>query len=189
MSMEEYLLFEESSPVRHEFVAGEVYAMSGASKRHNTIAGNIYAHLRAAARGGPCRVFFAEVKLRVAADRIYYPDVTVHCPQAPGDAHIVSDPYLVVEVNSPSTARIDRGEKLDAYRRIASLRAYLVVEQARQRVVRHWRDDSGVWQREEITGDGSVSVPCPETALTLEQIYESVDSTTIAEPEMAEYEA
>src|SRR6185503_18444529 len=85
MSLEEYLRFEESVPDRHEFVAGEVYAMSGASLRHNTIILNIASRLRGAARGGPCGVYAEGVKLRVADDRVYYPDVMVLCTPAPAE--------------------------------------------------------------------------------------------------------
>ncbi len=189
LSVEEYLRREDSSPVRHEYVAGDVYAMSGASRRHNAIVVDIASRLLAAARGGPCRVHAAEVKLRAGTDKIYYPDVMVDCTPGPGDAMVVSDPCLLVEVASSSTARVDRGEKLEAYRRIESLRAYLVVDQARCRVVRHSRDARGEWHREEVAGQGTVAVPCPEAALTLDEIYEGVDTSAVAEPGMAEYGA
>jgi Uma2 family endonuclease len=190
MGVGEYLRFEESSPERHEYVAGEVYAMTGATLRHSLIVQNLSFRLMERARGGRCRVHTQNLKLRVGDDRIYYPDVLVLCTALPGDTLVVADPCLVVEVTSPSTARVDRGEKLDAYRRVASLGTYLVVDERRRRVDRHWRDAAGAWRREEYAGQGTGPVACPEaTGLSLDEIYEGVDVPGVAEPDPAEYEA
>ncbi len=103
----------------------------------------------------------------------------VVCPPEgePGDDEALFEeaPCLVVEVTSPSTENIDRREKLLAYRRITSLKAYLIVDQQELRVERHWRDESRRWWRAEAVGtEGVVPVPCPETELTLSQIYEGL---------------
>ncbi|MBA2617877.1 MAG: Uma2 family endonuclease, partial [Rubrobacter sp.] len=108
---------EKTATVRHEYVAGEVYAMTGASRRHNRIAGNVYRRLADAAAGGPCRVYMETVKLRIE-DVFYYPDVMVACGPEPDDPYYEDDPCLVVEVVSPSTETTDRREKLAAYKRI-----------------------------------------------------------------------
>ena len=105
----------------------------------------------------------------------------------PGDTLVVREPCAIVEVTSPSTVRVDRGEKLDAYRRLTSLRTYLVVDQRRRRVDRHWREAGEVWQREEYVVDGSVPVACLGASLTLDEIYEGVDLPRVFEPEVAEY--
>jgi Uma2 family endonuclease len=123
ISVEEYLRLEEASPERNEFVAGQIHALAGATLRHNRILGNVFARLWTAARGGPCRVCAAEVKLRVAEDVIYYPDVMVACGSAGGDPLMEDAPCLVVEVISPSAGPIDRREKLAAYKRLPSLQA------------------------------------------------------------------
>lgn len=177
LSVEEYLRFEESSSVRHEFVAGEVYAMTGGTLRHNRIALNIATRLMTAARSGPCDVYINDVKLRIGDD-FYYPDVLVDCEPHDGAEVFVRDPCLAVEVLSESSRRTDRREKLEAYTRVHSLRAYLVVEQEVQRVERHWRDDQGAWRHDEVsatTGASVVPVPCPAAMLTLAEIYEDVD--------------
>jgi Uma2 family endonuclease len=96
---------------------------------------------------------------------------------------------VVVEVTSPSTARIDRGEKLDAYRSIATLQAYLIIDHRRRRVERHWRDALGSeWRREEIVGEGRLRVPCLDVELTLDEIYERVELPSVGEPEPVAYE-
>jgi Uma2 family endonuclease len=156
--------------------------------RHNRISLNIAIEL-SAGRRGQCPVFATDVRLRAADDVYYYPDVMVACgPLAPLDV-IVRDPCAVFEVTSPSTARIDRGEKLTAYRGIASLRAYFIIDHRLRRVERHARTDADAqWTRDEVTGDGSVAVPCLGIRLTLDAIYDRVDLTAIAEPDAVEYE-
>ena len=129
---------EEASPVKHEFVAGEVYAMSGVTLRHNLITLNIVRGLHGPARARRCSVLATDVKLRVM-DRIYYPDVIVACGKAAEVELIIDEPSLMVEVTSPSTRVVDRREKLDAYLRIPSLRQYLIVDQRRWRP-HHLRD-------------------------------------------------
>jgi Uma2 family endonuclease len=111
---------------------GEIFAMSGASPRHNVIALNLAAAFHAHLGGGPCRAFIADVKLRlrVGYDEIfYYPDVWVACGELPVDDRYVRDATLIVEVLSPSTASIDRREKALNYRRISSLKEYVLVAQ------------------------------------------------------------
>jgi Uma2 family endonuclease len=189
MSLEEYLLFENEHPERHEYVAGEVYAMTGATLRHSRIVQNVAFRLMQHAQGGPCEVLTHDLKVRVGDDRIYYPDVFVVCMKLPGDTLVVREPCLIVEVTSPSSGRIDRGEKLDAYRRLESLQAYLVVDQRRRRVDRHWRDSAAIWQREEYRVEGIVPIACIDATLTLDEIYEGVDLPRVAEPDAEEYDA
>ena len=164
---------EETATVRHEYVGGMIHAMVGATKRHNRIVGNVYAHLLAASRGGPCRVYVETVKLRAAEDTIYYPDVMVAC-EPEDDPLVEHSPCLIVEVASPPTESIDRREKMLAYRKIPTLRAYLIVAQDERRVERHWRDESGEWRQGEAVGEGFVPIPCPETKLPLAEIYEGL---------------
>ena len=188
MTVEEYLRFDEGSPIRHEFVSGDVYAMTGATVRHNRIVRNIGTRLSVVARDGPCDVFTSDMRVGVASDVFYYPDVMVTCaPLAELDV-IAREPCIVVEVTSAGSARIDRGEKLDAYRRVPGLRAYLIVDHRRRRVERHWRaSEDGAWRREETVGEGRVTIPYLDVDLTLDEVYRRVDLAAVGEPE-AEYE-
>src|SRR5688572_15073 len=140
LTIEEYLELEEKADVKHEYVGGQIYAMSGASKRHNVIIGNVFAELRPAARHAGCRMYVNDVKVRAAADVIYYPDVMVACGPDQGGPLIEEAPCLVVEVISPSTEMIDRREKMLVYTRMRSLRAYVIVDQDSRRVVCHRRN-------------------------------------------------
>jgi Uma2 family endonuclease len=189
MSVDEYLRFEETSPLKHEYVAGEVYAMSGVTLRHNRITLNVGTRLFAAAGDGPCRTFISDVRLQAASDVYYYPDVMVVCTPVAELDIIVREPCAVVEVTSPSTARVDRGEKLAAYRGMRSLRAYLIVDDRRRRVEQHSCNAAGGWLREEVVGEGRVLVPCLDVELTLDEVYRGVELPVVGEPEVAEYEA
>ena len=188
LTVEEYLRFEEESPLRHEYVAGDIRPMMGTTLRHNRIVQNIAWRLAAASRGGPCQVFLEAIMLRVARDVYYYPDAMVLCRLLNDTDLMVDDPCVVVEVTSPSTRSTDRKEKLLAYRGLPAVRAYLIVEQRRRLVERHWRDADGDWQHETVRAEGRVPIPCPEAELTLDEIYEGV-SAALAEPEPEEYDA
>ncbi|MEA3642670.1 MAG: Uma2 family endonuclease [Lamprobacter sp.] len=147
LSGADYLAWEAAQSGKHEYVAGEVFAMVGASDRHVTIAGNVFAALRAHLRGGPCRAYIADMKLRVdAVDAWFYPDVMVVCEAA--DLARPQDkiaPVLIVEVLSPSTEAFDRGGKFAAYRQIETLREYLMVDPESGRIELYRREDAGRW--------------------------------------------
>jgi Uma2 family endonuclease len=128
----EYLEGELKSEVRHEFVDGRIYAMSGASLRHNQICLDTAFLLRNHLKGGPCRTFVEAVKVELADDfstSYYYPDVFVTCELADDDSHIVRQSKLIIELLSPSTSRNDRGEKLASYKRIPSVEEIVHIEQ------------------------------------------------------------
>jgi Uma2 family endonuclease len=173
-SVEEYLALEEESTVRHEYVAGMIHAHAGATKRHYRIALNIATRLVEAARGGSCRVYSSDVKLRAADDVFYYPDVMVVCGPENDEPLYEDAPCLIVEVVSPGTESVDRREKAFTYRKIPSLYAYLIVDQDRRWVERHWRDEHGEWRQGGVADEGFVPIPCPETRLSLDEIYEGL---------------
>lgn len=166
---------EEASPTRHEYVAGQVYALAGATQRHNRIAMNIAAQLWAAAREGDCRVYGGEMRLRIANDAVYYPDVQVDCDPSDTEPLFTTKPCVVVEVLSPITQSIDLREKLLVYQSIKSLRAYFIVYQDEQRVVRHYRAEGDAWFVALHFSDSTVPFPWPELALPVAQIYQGLD--------------
>jgi len=175
MSVEEYLALDHTSMARHEYVDGRVYAMSVSTARHNRIVANIHSRLRAATKYTECDAYFIELKVRASPDRIYYPDAVVVANGHDGDGLLVDEPWFVVEVTSPSTRRLDHTEKLDAYRVIASLRGYMIAEQGRRHVTLHSREPGGAWMCEVIIGTGTVSLPCINATLTLDEVYETVE--------------
>jgi Uma2 family endonuclease len=174
LSVSEYIAWEEGNTVKHEYVAGEVYAMTGVTARHNLITLNLAHALKRRARSRGCRTFATDVKLRAGADRIYYPDLMVACGSAGEVELIVSEPSMVVEVTSPSTRSTDRREKLEAYMRLPSLRVYLIVDQRRRHVLVYTRNSGADWTREEVSGNGEVSLAFLDTKVPLDEIYEDI---------------
>lgn len=130
MTAADFLAWEATQTVKHEFVRGEVFAMAGAGKAHVAVSLNVAMALRQHLRGSPCSTFIANTKLRVeAADVYYYPDVMVTCSAADAaDPMTVREPTLVVEVLSPSTAAHDRGDKFAACRQLPTLREYVLID-------------------------------------------------------------
>ena len=130
MTAAEFLAWDATQTIKHEFVGGEVYAMAGGEDRNATAAGNLYIALRQHLRGSACRVYGSDVKLRVeAADSFFYPDLMATCSATDAaDRLIKREPVLVVEVLSPSTAAYDRGDKFASYRQLPSLTEYLLVD-------------------------------------------------------------
>lgn len=177
ISVEEYLAFEENSEIKHEYINGEIYAMSGTSTRHNQIAGNLFARLLNHLRGSPCQVFIADVKLHlkeVGVEMFYYPDLMVCCDPDDHHPYYRMRPCLIVEVLSSGTARIDRQEKLFAYKRLDSVQGYLLLEQERMGAILHSRE-TGQWRRIEFSDpQGELTLPCTELTVQLAELYEGV---------------
>ena len=176
MTVADYLATEESSGVRHEFIGGEIHAMSGGSRAHNMIALNIATALRTLLRGGPCQVFINDFKVRIEVAReeiFYYPDVMVSCRPEENRSHFTTTPALVVEVLSPSTETIDRREKHQNTRHAATLEEYMLVAQDRREVT-IFRRATG-WQGEIYTApEARVEFRSVSQAMTLAEIYEGV---------------
>ena len=171
----DYLAAERAAKVRHEYVAGEVFAMAGASKVHGTLAGNAFISLRQHLRGKPCGVWMADMKVRVKADSAYYyPDVVVTCdktdlgPDAPKD--YVEAPRLVLEVLSDSTEPVDRREKLLSYRRLDSLEEYVLVDQNKLWVEVYRRTALG-WTQEVYGAGETVRLASVELNLPVVELY------------------
>ena len=176
ITVEDYLAGEEASEVKHEYVGGVVYAMSGTSKEHNRITGNIYAAFLRRLRHSPCRPFFSDVKVRLEAlgdDVFYYPDVMVACD--PRDTHRLFSRYprILVEVSSPSTQRLDGREKRWAYQTIETLEEYMLVAQDRVEVTVF--RGANKWNPEVFTRrENTVSLKSIGLALKVSSIYEGV---------------
>jgi Uma2 family endonuclease len=173
LSLEDYLEGEKTSEVKHEFVDGQVFAMTGASIAHNLISLNFARHLYDTARAKGCTVVSGEVKVQIK-NAVFYPDVMVVCSNSDNDPYVMKTPCLLVEVQSPSTARFDYEVKLQRYRQIASLKAYLIVSQERRKVD-VFRRAGELWTLQTFEDAGSIALECPDTTLSLDQIYEGLN--------------
>jgi Uma2 family endonuclease len=147
LTVDEYLLLEDRSPIRHEYVGGEIFAISGEVVRHSIIAGELLVNFKNHLQGGPCTVFTSRIKVRVQVagnDIFYYPDVVVACGPLDMDSTYLTHPSLIVEVLSPSTLATDRREKRLNYRHIQSLEEYVLVAQWPPQVTIYRRSEDWV---------------------------------------------
>ncbi len=174
MSENEYLALEAQSEVRHELVGGQIYAIAGASARHNRIAGALYARLLGAA-GADCQVFISDVKLR-ADDypSYYYPDVMLVCDPSDNDALVKTRPCLLAEVLSSTTEATDRREKLIAYRRLSSLREYLLLSQDEQSIEIYRRRGVADWVVETLGGEDILRLECLSVEIPVAELYRGI---------------
>ncbi len=179
MTVEEYLSFEESSAVRHEYLDGQVFAMSGTSLRHNIIAENFHAILKSNLKGSPCKAFLLEVKVKIdSLNSFYYPDVVVSCTPMNTEAIFLESPVLIAEILSPSTAAIDRREKLLSYGRISSVREYIIIHQSTKRIEIFSKGDEPRFSASAVCLSGSFrlhSLPGAPVSVDIESVYEEVD--------------
>ncbi len=176
MSVEEFLKFEEASPVKHEYINGAIHAMTGASRMHNEVTFNLASALRAHLRGGPCKVYLMDLKLHPQLDSdeiFYYPDVMVDCrPGERGDCFLRT-PKLVVEVLAPSTQMIDRREKALTYRAVESIEEYVIAAQDEPKLIVH--DRATRWSQRVWEGmDAVAELRSIGLTLPLQQIYGDV---------------
>jgi|AGTN01.1.fsa_nt_gi Uncharacterized protein conserved in cyanobacteria len=178
LSVQDYLAFEQAAHVRHEYVDGRIFAMTGGSKAHNIISLNIAMIIRAGLRDRGCAVYMSDVKVRVVAlNSFYYPDVVIDCGAFDQASVYTDTPASIFEVLSKSTASTDRREKLIAYQNIPSLKEYVIVHQTRKRL-EVYRNDESNWTVEEIGSDGMLIIEaCPHHQITLstDEIYAGIE--------------
>ncbi|MEZ4442245.1 MAG: Uma2 family endonuclease [Polyangiaceae bacterium] len=171
----EYIRLEANSPIKHEFSEGQVYAMAGGTPEHAALAGRIATTLGTALRDGPCDLFTSDLRVRVAASGLTtYPDLTVVCQpwhRDPEDRNTVTNPRLLVEVLSTSTAAYDRGEKLSHYQRIPSLKEVLLVAHEVRRLELWRRGPDDRWQLVVRESGQQLDVESVGATLDVDSIY------------------
>ncbi|HMN45879.1 MAG TPA: Uma2 family endonuclease [Povalibacter sp.] len=171
LSVEAYLEQEADGRVRHEYVAGEIFAMIGGSVRHNELALRLATAFTAHLRGGPCRAYMSDVKVRIKRGMdvsFYYPDVMVSCVPAEHQYYLES-PKLIVEVLSPTTEAIDRREKAVQYQLIETLEEYVLVAQDEREVTVFRRSED--W-KPAVHRSGRLELRSIDLALQIEEIYD-----------------
>lgn len=179
VSPEEYVRLERQAEYKSEYLNGEMFAMSGASREHNLIAGNIVGELNQQLRGKPYEVYPSDMRVKVTATGLYtYPDVIVVCGEPKFEDDYVDtllNPTLLVEVLSPSTERSDRIAKTSYYRTLDSLTEHLLVAQDEVRVEQYVKQAKGEWLLFEYTSlDGSVELQSISCKLDIRDVYDKV---------------
>ena len=173
ISPEEYLLGENdrTDGIKCEYVNGQVYAMAGASRAHNIVSGEFFAILRNHLKGSHCRAYQSDMKVGIRSlreEHFYYPDVQVTCTEEK-DRYYNASPCLIVEVLSDSTARVDRYEKLMAYRLLPSLQEYVLCSQDTPNV-EVYRRSTG-WQRERFNDGQRFLLESVNLEMSVDDLY------------------
>jgi Uma2 family endonuclease len=196
---EEYLELERKAPYKSEYFNGVIYpmgdyegdtpiAMAGARPRHNAIRENLSIELGTFLRRKSCRTFSSDQRVFIPETSLYtYPDLLVVCGRpefSDVERDAVTNPVLLVEVLSKSTANYDRGEKFELYRSIPSFQEYLLVDSRRTRVELWQRNEEGKWTLAFEGGDLAQSIHLQSIGLTitLEDIYANTDDLPVDEP-------
>lgn len=178
MSRSEFLAWEHEQLEKHEFWQGEVFAMTGARQAHVMVALNVATLLKSHLRGKPCRAYISDMQLEVeAADAVYYPDVVVSCDPADLLAErVLRRPTVVIEVLSDSTAAYDRGVKFAAYRKLSSLKEYVLIDPERRTLEIFRRTEQDDWLL--VTRDAARGLVLPSLAFEagLDAVFEDLDT-------------
>ncbi len=180
LTPEEYLALERAADYKSEYFNGEIFAMTGASRKHNLIAVNVVAALHPQLRKRPCEIYTSDMRVKVNATGLYtYPDVTVVCETPLLEDHwkdTLLNPTLLVEILSKSTAGYDRGEKFEHYRKLPSLAEYLLIAQDKHHVEHYARQPDNQWLLSE-TNDSQATIDLPSIVcrLMLADVYDKVE--------------
>lgn len=175
-TFQQYIAHEQASNTRHEYSDGQIYAMAGGTPEHSALIASITTHLSNYVRGGRCRVHMSDLRVRVLETGLAtYPDVVVVCgawERDPGDSNTIINPTVIVEVLSPSTEAYDRGEKLEHYKRIPTLLAYVLVAHDRREIEVWSREAGGPWARALAGAGHRAALECIGTRIEVEAVYE-----------------
>jgi Uma2 family endonuclease len=175
-SESEYLARERARAVRHEYVDGVEYAMAGASGTHNDLVLRLGVALLAALESKGCNARTVDQRVKPGA-KYYYPDVVVYCgePRTSEDGFdTLLDATAIIEVLSPGTEAVDRGEKFHAYRALPSFREYLLVDPRRRFIERFTRQDDGTWRVFEYGAGHLVPIEAASVSFEVDAVYRNV---------------
>ncbi|MBF0461396.1 MAG: Uma2 family endonuclease [Magnetococcales bacterium] len=174
ISEEDYLQGELASDIRHEYIDGQVYAMSGAKEQHNRLTATMGGEFRNHLKGKPCDAYQSDFKVRVGK-KYFYPDVVVKCDSEYNNEDYTEHPIIIVEITSEATQKFDRTYKRDVYMTIPSLQEYVIVEQHQVRVDVYKRDGMS-WHLQTYQLGDAVLFESIGLTLTVEEIYERIDN-------------
>jgi len=185
----EYYRLEREAEYKSNYYDGEIFAIAGGTARHSLICSNIGRETGNRLKKTPCAVYESNLRLKIAATGLRtYPDISVYCEPLSHDeedpaGETYTNPSVIFEVLSPSTEAYDRGFKAENYRRVQSLRAYILIAQDAPHAEVFERQPEGTWLLREATGTGaSVRIPGLDIDLPLAEVYARVD---FSEPQLA----
>lgn len=173
-SYADYLAMERESGLKHEYLDGVVRAMAGGTIEHSRLASRFDHLLRMALAGRPCEAFSSDAKIRIdASNRSTYPDLSVVCgrlERSEQDPEAITNPIVLVEVLSESTEAYDRGEKFRHYRRLTSLREYVLVSQ-HEPLVEVFARDGDAWRVYDYGPGDTIQLPSVGASIAVDALY------------------
>ena len=174
---EEYFEWEEQQLEKHEYMDGEVYAMTGGTQNHSDIAGNFLILLKSHLRGSGCKAFNSDLRIKIFESNKYvYPDLSVTCDNRDKTTpQYITYPCLIVEVLSPSTAAYDRGDKFRMYRQNPSLIDYVLVDASKMAIDLYRKDEAGNWYIINYEAGDSIELKSINLTVPIEQVYEEIE--------------
>ena len=180
LTEEEYLSRERASEVKHDFYLGEIFAMAGASERHNLIVSNVIRELSTQLKKTPCRVYPGDMRLKIRKTGLNtYPDVMVICGKrqfVDDQQDTVLNPDVIIEVLSDSTESYDRGLKFENYRKLNSLKEYMMISQNKRKIERYFKDENGNWVlAESDEGNPAITLDSINCQLSHPEVYDKVE--------------
>ncbi len=181
LSLDEFIAWEERQELRYEYDGVTVEAMTGGTLNHGLIQANLLMALGPRLRGGPCRIIGEIVKIKTSTG-IRYPDAMVICSPVDGRATWTSEPVVIFEIVSPSTARNDLGAKNTEYQTLPSLRRYVVLHQNVAAAEVFFRDEEGEWAHEFVSQHGALIMPEIGVSMPLSNCYEEIELTDAHQP-------
>ena len=179
LTPQEYLLGEQASEIRYEYIDGEVYAMAGGSDAHARISGNVFFLLKTHLRGSGCSIYLGEMKAQIDDSKYFYPDVMVTCHLDDLKSNYTKrHPKLIIEVLSSSTEGYDRGKKFEYYRQLASLEEYVLIAQSEYHVDIFRKNVQQRWELFSFSGQqAQVYFASLDYSIVMNELYEEVDFT------------
>lgn len=179
-SPKEYLELERKAEYKSEYFNGEIFAMSGASKNHNKIAANLTALIWNKLRNSKCKVYGSDMRVNISESGLLtYPDLTIVCEEEKfldKEFDTLLNPTIIIEILSESTEKFDRGIKFEHYRKINSLKEYLLVSQTSPKIEQFIKQADGKWLYSESVGLNSIiSIPTIEFELPLNDVFFNID--------------
>jgi Uma2 family endonuclease len=174
-TVEEYRVWERASQERHEYIDGRVTLMSGGTADHSALCVGVGSLLRALLRGGSCRAYRSDMRVRLSATRYVYPDASVSCdPRDRGQIEELQSACLIVEVLLPTTEAYDGGEKFGYYRACPSIQEYLLVN-ARRPEVELFRRAGAFWTLTTFGPEDVIDLTSVGVRLPVAEVYDGID--------------
>jgi Uma2 family endonuclease len=179
IDIEDYLMLDQNSKnARYEYLDGELRMLAGGSAYHSAIITRLSSILERHLENGPCWVYNSDLKLQFSESRYVYPDIMVSCDQRDQEPNqtIIHYPSLVVEVLSPSTEVIDRGEKLLYYQEYSTIQEYIIVDSQSICIEVYHREKDG-WKLRTYGPGSTVKLETFDIQFPISSIYRGMKLT------------